>query len=42
MLLGDPQTLARRVWGLDRLEEQYIDLKKDMEKTLNSIKNDDG
>jgi len=41
VLLGDPQALARRVWDLDRLEEEYIDLKKDMEKILNGIKNDD-
>lgn len=41
VLLGDPQVLAQRVWGLDKLEEEYLGLKEDMEKTVDSIKNND-
>lgn len=41
VLLGDPQALAQRVWGLDGLEEEYLGLKEDMENTLDGIKNND-
>lgn len=41
VLLGDPQVLARRVWNLDELEEEYLDLKQKIEEAeaVNSIKN---
>ena len=39
VLLGDPKSLAQRVWGLDRLEERYLKLK---EKGSEDIENDDG
>lgn len=41
LLLGDPQILARRVWGLDKLEEEYLDLKEGVKKINNSIESSD-
>ena len=42
VLLGDPKILARRVWGLDRLEEEYLNLKEEKEKLADSIESLDG
>lgn len=42
VLLGDPKILASRVWNLDRLEEEYLNLKNEKEKTAGSIENTDG
>lgn len=42
MLLGDPQILAKRVWALDRLEEEYLDLKEEGGRLINGIANTDG
>ena len=42
VLLGDPKSLAQRIWGLDQLEKEYLNLKNEKETILNSIKNDDG
>lgn len=42
VLLGDPKVLAERVWGLDRLEEEYLSLQDQREKQAESIRNNDG
>lgn len=42
ILLGDPKILAQRVWGLDRLEEEYLSLKGEKERLIESIENADG
>lgn len=42
VLLGDPKTLARRVWNLDRLEDEYLNLKNEKEKIAESIEKSDG
>lgn len=39
VLLGDPKALAKRVWDLDRLEEQYLNLKKEEEEIVSSVEN---
>lgn len=42
VLLGDPKALASRVWNLDRLEEEYLDLKKEKDRLIDSIETIDG
>lgn len=42
VLLGNPKTLARRIWNLDRLEEEYLNLKNEKESVTESIINNDG
>ena len=42
MLLGDPKILTQRVWRLDRLEEEYLNLKEEKERLIGSIKSIDG
>lgn len=42
VLLGNPKILAKRVWNLDRLEEEYLNLKSEKEKVVCSIENADG
>lgn len=42
MLLGDSKALARRIWDLDKLEEEYLDLKKERERLMEGIENVDG
>lgn len=42
VLLGNPKKLAGRVWDLDRLEEEYLNLKKEKDRLINSIKTIDG
>ncbi len=42
MLLGDPKILTERVWRLDRLEEEYLNLKEEKERLIGSIKSIDG
>lgn len=42
VLLGDPKILAKRVWNLDKLEEEYLSLKNEKGKIVNSIENNDG
>lgn len=42
MLLGDPKILARRVWGLGRLEEAYLKLKDDKDGVVVDIEKGDG
>lgn len=42
VLLGDPKLLASRVWDLDRLEEEYLDLKKEKDGLIDSIETIDG
>lgn len=42
VLLGDPKVLASRVWNLDRLEEEYLNLQSEKEKVVGSIESADG
>lgn len=42
VLLGDSKILASRVWGLDRLEEEYLDLKKEKDRLVGGIETIDG
>lgn len=42
VLLGDPKLLANRVWGLDKLEEKYSQLKEAGNGLLKCIRNPDG
>lgn len=42
MLLGDPKILAQRVWRLDQLGEEYLNLKEENDKLVASIKSLDG
>jgi len=42
VLLGDPKFLAQRVWGLDRLEEEYLNLKEEKDGLISRIKSIDG
>lgn len=42
VLLGDPKFLAQRVWGMDRLEEEYLSLKEEEDRLIGSIKTLDG
>ena len=32
LIFGDPKELARKVWNLDKLEDEYIGIKKEIEK----------
>lgn len=42
VLLGDPKLLANRVWGLDKLEENCLRLKKLGDELFKGIQNHDG
>lgn len=42
VLLGDPKDLASRVWDLDQLEEDYLDINEEKDRLINSIETLDG